>query len=392
LLPIDFRYAPFATEVSRDTAGQTLWVLALIRGRLTIVQLQFSTAETAHIRVKQVKTFGGILDENRGIGPGFDLVRIGLAILILIAHTGWITAGVPLPSSEPSAGTASLNLSLLKRPFSECLVPMFFALSGFLVTGSALRLRTVGKFMSARLFRLVPALCVEVTLSALVLGPIYTGYPLTAYFTDPVFYRYFLNMFGFITFELPGVFVDNPWPRIVNINLWTLPSEFYCYLFMCAALVSKLVMHRAWYSWAFAACFVVLVLLNAFDMIVSGFVGVAVEVLIYSFFVGVLFFMWRERIVYSWPLFLLCSLLTYAAIYPVVYPNDLRQRLCRAHQAPADPASDLGRLLVWPVPLRLSDLAGADGLVARISRASVPVRCPHAAAGDRVRRVLLACD
>jgi peptidoglycan/LPS O-acetylase OafA/YrhL len=269
---------------------------------------------------------------------------------------------------------------------------MFFALSGFLVTGSALRLRTVGKFMSARLFRLVPALCVEVTLSALVLGPIYTGYPLTAYFTDPVFYRYFLNMFGFITFELPGVFVDNPWPRIVNINLWTLPSEFYCYLFMCAALVSKLVMHRAWYSWAFAACFVVLVLLNAFDMIVSGFVGVAVEVLIYSFFVGVLFFMWRERIVYSWPLFLLCSLLTYAAIYPVVYPNDLRQRLCRAHQAPADPASDLGRLLVWPVPLRLSDLAGADGLVARISRASVPVRCPHAAAGDRVRRVLLACD
>ena len=274
---------------------------------------QVGTVETLHIRVTHVKTFGGILEESRGIGPGFALLRIALAILILLAHTGWITGGMPQSGAEPAAGTAALNLGMLKRPLSDSLVPMFFALSGFLVTGSALRLRTVGKFMSARLFRLVPALCVEVTLSALVLGPIYTGYPLAAYFTDPIFYRYFLNMFGFITFELPGVFVDNPWARIVNINLWTLPSEFYCYLFMCAALISKLVFHRARYSWAFAAGSIVLVLLNAFGMIATS-LGVALVVLIYSFFVGVMFFMWRERIVYSWPLFVLCSLLAYAAM------------------------------------------------------------------------------
>jgi peptidoglycan/LPS O-acetylase OafA/YrhL len=272
----------------------------------------------ADIWFKQGKTFDKILDDNRGMGPGFSLLRIALAILILMAHTGWITGGIPQASPAPSpsaaaSGTAFVSLIVLKRPFSDCLVPMFFALSGFLVTGSALRLRTVGKFMSARLFRLVPALCVEVTLSALVLGPIYTGHPLAAYFTDPMFYRYFLNMFGFITFELPGVFVDNPWPRIVNINLWTLPSEFYCYLFMCGALISKLVLNRKWFSWAFALGTVALVLLNAFGLIATD-IGVALTVLIYCFFVGVVFFMWRERIVYSWPLFLLCSLLTYAAM------------------------------------------------------------------------------
>jgi peptidoglycan/LPS O-acetylase OafA/YrhL len=156
--------------------------------------------------MSRMKTFDNILQENRGAGPGFDLLRIGLAILILVAHTGWITGGsptagvmLPHPDSAPAASQGLFDWGVLKRPFSDCLVPMFFALSGFLVTGSALRLRSVGKFLSARLYRLVPALVVEVTLSALVLGAIYTTYSLADYFTDATFYRYFLNMFGFIT-------------------------------------------------------------------------------------------------------------------------------------------------------------------------------------------------
>ena len=48
----------------------------------------------ADIRVKQVEAPGKVLDESRGIGSGFALLQIALAILILIAHTGWITGGM----------------------------------------------------------------------------------------------------------------------------------------------------------------------------------------------------------------------------------------------------------------------------------------------------------
>jgi hypothetical protein len=41
------------------------------------------------------------------------------------------------------------------------------------------------------------------------------SFVLAAYFTDPVFHRYFLNMLGFTTFKLPGVFVANPGPQVV---------------------------------------------------------------------------------------------------------------------------------------------------------------------------------
>ena len=33
---------------------------------------------------------------------------------------------------------------------------------------------------------------------------------------------------------LPGVFLDNPHPNVVNGSLWTLQPDFYCYLIMAA--------------------------------------------------------------------------------------------------------------------------------------------------------------
>ena len=51
---------------------------------------------------------------------------------------------------------------------------MFFALSGFLVTGSALRTGRLVPFLGLRVLRLLPALFVEVTLSAIILGGIFT--------------------------------------------------------------------------------------------------------------------------------------------------------------------------------------------------------------------------
>ena len=61
---------------------------------------------------------------------------------------------------------------------------MFFCLSGFLVAGSLERCRTPISFAGLRIFRIFPALVVEVLLSALILGPLLTHYSLKMYFMN----------------------------------------------------------------------------------------------------------------------------------------------------------------------------------------------------------------
>ena len=118
---------------------------------------------------------------------------------------------------------------------------MFFALSGFLVTASLERTQSLVVFLWFRALRIVPALAVEVTLSALLVGPLVTDRSLVDYFGDPAFGRYFLNIVGLIHYVLPGVFTNNPWPDIVNGSLWTVPYELECYVALAVASTLTLV-------------------------------------------------------------------------------------------------------------------------------------------------------
>lgn len=156
-----------------------------------------------------------------GRPSGFDYMRLFLSASVLLSHT-FSTAYGKHAADELYAGPASGPLRMI--------LPMFFALSGFLVAGSMRRCRTIVKFMGLRVIRIYPALAVEVLLSALIIGPILTSLPLKQYFTDPQFWRYLLNATGHITFYLPGVFASNPKPHVVNGQLWTVPFELLCYI------------------------------------------------------------------------------------------------------------------------------------------------------------------
>jgi peptidoglycan/LPS O-acetylase OafA/YrhL len=272
------------------------------------------------------RSFGEILRENGDQGPGFDILRIGLASVIVFAHCLAIAGG---PKAEPillldQSGAISISLphgtaqslwAILHQirllatlnssepHFIDLLVPMFFALSGFLVTGSAFRTRSLSKFLSFRVLRILPALFVEVVLSAIVLGPALTTFSLKDYFSDPLFWRYFGNIVGHIQFTLPGLFYDNPLQSVVNGNVWTLPPEFYCYLLTAAMIITGLLFNRAFFTVVFFIGTGIVLSLNPAMRDTSNPV--------YLFFCGSLLYHWRDHVRISGPIVLLSLAIIY---------------------------------------------------------------------------------
>lgn len=272
------------------------------------------------------------LDKTRGVGPGFHWLRHALAIGIIAHHC---RAAVYFSASALAEHGAMegidtalpsgqhLSLEDIVRPALFSLVGMFFALSGFLVTGSAFRNSDVRIFFVNRALRIIPALSVEVTLSALVLGPLVTSLGLLDYLSDPRFFRYFGNIVGHVTFFLPGVFQDNPWPNIVNGNLWTLQPEFWCYALMMLAMVTGVLRRRL-----MLACALIAVLLAA-AVADAGHIGFANVMLrnqyttwyvTAMFCIGVTAYLFADRIIIDYRIFIASAVCFWVSIVLHVVP------------------------------------------------------------------------
>ncbi|URD34568.1 acyltransferase [Methylobacterium tardum] len=178
-----------------------------------------------------MQTVGSVLDRRGGLAPGFDLLRIVLAVSVVVWH------GRAIVNNEITRVDGFFELG------SYGIIAAFFGLSGFLITGSALRLR-LRDFLLNRALRIIPALAVEIVLSAVVLGPLFTDLPLSNYATDPQTYRYLANILGLIIYTLPGVFAHNP-TDVVNGSLWTIPHEIVCYGLMSACVLTGLLRRPA---------------------------------------------------------------------------------------------------------------------------------------------------
>jgi peptidoglycan/LPS O-acetylase OafA/YrhL len=272
-------------------------------------------------RLAEAPLFSDILARNRGVGPGFDLLRIGLAAAILYGHAlfiaGWPPVHAITGASAHSAGAALAAPTPWdgpKRPLHVMLVPMFFALSGFLVAGSALRVGDIKTFVALRVLRLFPSLVVEVLLSAFFLGALFTTLPPGRYFTHPGLFRYLLNMFGLVDMQLPGVFTSNPVSGVVNANLWTLPSELHCYLLLIGLMFAGVLRRRKLYAAVYALATVALVFENASTNFGVEPGPVSPECLVYYFCTGLFFFLWRDRLRFNWLLFCAMAALSYALL------------------------------------------------------------------------------
>lgn len=155
----------------------------------------------------------------------FDLVRLVAASVVLIYH------------SFPLSGAREPFHSVLGLTLGTTALMAFFGISGYLVTASWTRDPRVVPYAAKRALRVLPGLVLCSLLTALVLGPLVTSLDVGQYLSRSGPYAYFAKQSLLETFNptLPGVFLHNPLPGVVNGSTWTLPIEVCCYASVAVA-------------------------------------------------------------------------------------------------------------------------------------------------------------
>jgi peptidoglycan/LPS O-acetylase OafA/YrhL len=164
-------------------------------------------------------------------------MRLGLSVAVIAFHSLTVSYG---GHAERSLWTGPLG------PFWFAIASACFALSDFLVAGGLPR-NDLPSFLTLRALRIFVALCVEIVLSALILGSFFTTLTLSDNFSSEIFRAHFLNILDDIHHYLSGVFNNLPSPNFVNGQLWTVPFELRCYIVLCLLAGARLYKQPALY-------------------------------------------------------------------------------------------------------------------------------------------------
>ncbi len=151
-----------------------------------------------------------------------NLVRLGLALLVLVAHGYYLSGAGTGPSwrGENLGGWAVFS---------------FFTLSGYLITASRFA-NPLPRFLALRVARIYPAFLVCLLLTVVVFAPLAwwaEGRPWAAYLSTPTTpLAYVAQNLGLHigVYDVGGTPAAVPYPGAWNGSLWTLFFEFCCYL------------------------------------------------------------------------------------------------------------------------------------------------------------------
>ncbi len=237
----------------------------------------------------------------QGRDNNFNLIRILAALAVLISHSYPILGG-----PDPLQNRLGMTIGLIG-------VDVFFVTSGFLVTASLLARQRVTEFARARALRIFPALWVMLLLTVFVLGAHFSALPPTSYFSRSETFLYLAKcatLFFGVAYDLPEVFIGNPYPGAVNGSLWTLPYEVYMYLVLALVWLglSRLSTGRLD---RFKLVIVAFAIASGGYVLAQHAMSAEIEVfhrLFFMFFAGAACHMLREKIYLSKPVFWLLAL------------------------------------------------------------------------------------
>jgi peptidoglycan/LPS O-acetylase OafA/YrhL len=160
----------------------------------------------------------------------FNLIRMIAAVAVLVSHAYPLAQGPQ--AVEPLQRMLGMSLGGLA-------VYSFFVISGYFISQSVDRTPHVAEFAIARALRIYPGLFVVLTMSAFIIGPMFTNLGLREYFLQSNTFLYIPRNLSLakLQYELPGVFDSNPNARVVNGSLWSLVYEVGCYCMVgCVSL------------------------------------------------------------------------------------------------------------------------------------------------------------
>ncbi|MBY0407302.1 MAG: acyltransferase [Rickettsiales bacterium] len=256
-----------------------------------------------------MKSLAQRLEETNQRPSGFDYMRLVLSTMVMVFHTIVICSGF-------EAQDAFLHTAY--RPVFSMVVPMFFAVSGFLVAGSLDHCKSLVSFLGLRVLRIIPGLAGLTFFTALVVGPVFTTWPLSQYFAEYEFRSYLLTAVGDIHRYLPGVFEHNPFPRSLNGQLWTLPFEMDSYMIMAGVAGLTVFRRRQVFLALVVAWYGFQLLKMGMDMRSGATemrVGVQGKTLISIFLVGALVYRYREKVPFHFGLFVAALAATIVLAY-----------------------------------------------------------------------------
>ena len=238
--------------------------------------------------------------------------------MVIIAHSYDLLT----PPAQIEANSEPIRL-LTGRQFSfgSLGVAIFFCISGYLITQSLLRSRGYGSYFVKRGLRILPALIVDLLISAFIWGPLFTTLTITEYFSNRLTYRYLLNFSLYnISYTLPGVFTDNIYPNVVNGSLWTLPLEVICYVGIVLLHFCFVLRNRSAYAlfYLFSLAFGFIILNSRYYNANILNTGVIFQFLFNNaayFGAGALILLYRDKIPFNYGISLLLFLVWCVGIY-----------------------------------------------------------------------------
>lgn len=165
----------------------------------------------------------------------FNVLRLIAAIFVVISHTYMVIGRY---ESEPLRMISNNTIII-----STIGLYIFFFISGFLVTKSALESDNVMHFLFKRFLRIYPALIILVLISVFILGPLLTRLTTKDFFLHEDSWKYLWTMSGLrIRIFLPGVFdTENFHNSLFNIPLWSISLELKLYFSLGILLFLKLI-------------------------------------------------------------------------------------------------------------------------------------------------------